>query len=148
MSRRNNFIAYGLSLLWLYVVYRCIAGAIQGRPEWSLVGRWKNGGREIECCPDGSVRSDSASRLVTWQGSRFVFSEQELAFAVRQCKPDQFAWDMLLARQCGVVRSSDELLDGPHVKHQRVGETIEATVKWVSRNEFSLDGICYVRVEE
>ena len=149
MSRRSKLLAHSLSLVWLYLVYRCIAGAIQGRPEWSLRGTWRHGGRQIECSADGAVRSGPASPLLTWQGSRFLFREAELTAAAREYRPEQVPWDLLLARQCGVLRTSDELLfDGPHVKHQKVGANVEATVKWLSVNEFSLDGVTYTRVEE
>ncbi len=149
MPRRNNLLTHGSSLLWLYLVYRCAAGWIEGRPEWSLLGTWENGAAQIECRSDGSVRSGSTSQLIAWKGSRFIFSNAELASAARQYTPNQAPWDLLLAQQCGVLRRSDkDFLDGPHVNHKAVGETIEATVKWIDKNQFSLGEIRYTKAKD
>ena len=149
MTRSNNLLTHSLSLLWLFLVYRCVAGWIQDRPEWSLLGTWKNGGSQIECRSDGSVRSGSTSGLVAWKGSRFIFSAAELASAATEYGHNQTQWDMVLAQQCGVLRTSEkDFLDGPHVNHKPLGNTIEATVKWINTNQFSLDGICYTKVGE
>jgi len=147
MTRRNNLLTHGLSLLWLYVVYQCVAGWLQGRTEWSLCGTWKNGGRQIECRSDGSVKSGSISRLIAWRGSRFIFSELELTSAIKEYGLDKTQWDLVLAWQCGVIRSSEDS-EGLRVNHKQVDNTIEAMVKWIDTNQFSLDGVCYTRVEE
>lgn len=144
--RPSRWAAIAVWLLWLFLAYRVSTGWMYARPEQSLLGTWRQGGREIACRADGSVRSGTRSTLVTWQGSRFIFSEAELTAVVRE--PDQTAWDVALARQCGIIRSSADLFDGPHVNHKQVGKTIEAKVKWDGQNRFELDGLCYTRVKE
>ena len=73
--RPSRWAASAVWLLWLFLAYRVCTGWMQPRPEKSLLGRWTSGGREIACQADGSVRSGIRSSLVTWQGSRFIFSE-------------------------------------------------------------------------
>jgi hypothetical protein len=116
-------------------------------PEKSLLGTWTAGGREIACRADGSVRSGTRSTLVTWQGSRLVFKESELTAILRENGADNTQWDFLLARQCGLVWTSKDLFDQPHVSHRPVGNTIEARVKWDGKDQWNLDGVCYTRVE-
>lgn len=118
------------------------------RPEKSLQGTWSSGGTQIECRPDGSVGSGQTSKLVTWQGSRFVFDEAELIATAREYRPGQTQWDVVLARQCGLIRTSQDLFDGPHVNHRQVGQTIEATVRWADKDHFELDKNCYARVAD
>ena len=92
----------------------------------------------------------ATSSLVAWKGSRFAFDAAGLTAAVRY-EPDPKQWDMRLARQCGIIRTSAEDLlnmSGPHVNHKQVGETIEATPKWTDPDHFQLDGVCYTRVAD
>ena len=147
--RPSRWAAIAVWLLWLFLAYRVSTGWMYARPEKSLLGTWTSGGREIACRADGSVRSGTRSTLVTWQGSRFVFSDRELTAALQGYGREEMPWDVGLARQCGLIRTNkDDLLDGPHVKHKTVGKTIEATVTWNGTNEFELDGLCYTRVKE
>jgi hypothetical protein len=146
-GKRPNFLTGSLALLWLYLVYRCLAGAIYGRPERSLSGAWKSAEMEIDCRPDGAVQSGQASQFVTWKGSRFIFDEAGLTSALNGYNGGQIAWDVTLARQCGVIRANTDFLEGPHVNHKQVGRAIEATVKWTNKNEFRLDEICYRKVD-
>ena len=86
--------------------------------------------------------------LVTWQGSRLVFKESELTAILRENGADNTQWDFLLARQCGLVWTSKDLFDQPHVSHRPVGDTIEATVKWDDKDHWNLDGVSYTRVDD
>jgi hypothetical protein len=142
--RPRRWIATAAWLLWLYLAYVAATGWMRARPEKSLLGTWQGGSR-IECRSDGSVSSNGAtSSLVRWQGSRFVFNEARLTAAVQY--PDPAAWHQALARQCGIIRMNLDL-DGPHVNHRQVGDTIEATVRWDGKDHFELDGFSYTRVE-
>ncbi len=147
-SRRFRPIAWGLWLLWLYLAYSVVAGWVLGHPEKSLSGTWTSEGRRIECRPDGSVSCGSdTSTLLTWQGSRLLFDERATAAALEGYQPDQKQWDLVLARQCGVIRMSNDLSEAPHVNHKQVGQNIEATVRWDGRNRFALGEVLFTRIE-
>ena len=148
MPSKNNpphKLAYVFSLLWIYLAYRCLSGwiqAAQGQPERSLCGRWTSAGQVLDCRADGTVND---SRLVTWQGSRLIFSCRELESICSQ-KPDDSRWDIGLARACGIIRRMDQdSLDGPHFNHRQVGSAIEATVKWHGEKEFEIDGTRFTK---
>ena len=146
--RPSRWAAIAFWLLWIFLAYRAATGWMHPPPEKSLAGTWISGGREIACRADGSVRSGTRSTLVTWQGSRLVFSEPALTAALRDYGPDNAQWDFLLARQCGLVWTSKDTLDQPHVSHKPVRDTIEAKVTWTDKDHWNLDGVCYTRVND
>ena len=146
--RPSRWAASAFWLLWVFLAYKAATGWMHPPPEKSLLGTWSHAGREIGCRADGSVISGTRSPLVTWQGSRLIFNERELTAAVRDYTPDTTAWDVALARQCGLIlTSTDDFIDRPHVNHKQVGANIEATVKWDGKDQWNLDGVCYTRVE-
>ena len=146
--RPSRWVAAGFWMLWLYLVARIVTGWIQPRPEKSLLGTWARATTRIECRADGSVRSHgTTSHFLTWRGPHLVFHEAELTQAILY-NPDREQWDLVLARQCGILRTSDQdFLSGPHVSHRKAGDGIEVDVRWDGRSQFELDGERYTKEE-
>ena len=145
--RPNRWIAIAAWLLWAFLAFHG-CHRLDARPAGKEPARDVDERRPRYRLPIGREREERhAVEVGHLAGFAFRLQRARTGGRGEGVQPDQTEWDVALARQCGILRTNKDL-DGPHVSHRRVGDTIEATVRWNGPNQFELDGVFYTRAAE